>query len=135
MELVLTRPQLVRWRTAVFAIFLASGLSIATWASRVPAIKSALGVDNVEIGFLLLGAGVASILGLSLASAVLARFGAKRGMLGAMITFAVGVAIVGVGTDAVPSYAIVLLGLCLFGFGNGAVDVMMNGDVPAIEKQ
>lgn len=135
MELVLTRPQLVRWRTAVFAIFLASGLSIATWASRVPAIKSALGVDNVEIGFLLLGAGVASILGLSLASAVLARFGAKRGMLGAMITFAVGVAIVGVGTDAVPSYAIVLLGLCLFGFGNGAVDVMMNVDGAAIEKQ
>ncbi|WJL94166.1 MFS transporter [Microbacterium sp. ET2] len=135
MELVLIRPQLVRWRTAVFAIFLASGLSIATWASRVPAIKSALGVDNVEIGFLLLGAGIASILGLSVASAVLARFGAKRGMLGAMITFAIGVAIVGVGTDAVPSYAIVLLGLCLFGFGNGAVDVMMNVDGAAIEKQ
>jgi hypothetical protein len=30
MDSVLTRPQLVRWRTAVFAIFLASGLSIAT---------------------------------------------------------------------------------------------------------
>ena len=50
MELELTRSQLVRWRTAVFAIFLASGLSIATWAARVPAIKVALGVDNIQIG-------------------------------------------------------------------------------------
>ena len=37
MELALSRSQYVRWRTAIFAIFLASGLSIATWASRVPA--------------------------------------------------------------------------------------------------
>ena len=103
MELELTRPQLVRWRTAVFAIFLASGLSIATWASRVPAIKSTLGVDNIQIGLMLLGAGIASIVGLSLAPVVLARFGARSGMLTAMIVFAAGVALIGVGTDVAES--------------------------------
>ncbi|MGP3533530.1 MFS transporter [Microbacterium sp. RD1] len=134
MDVDLTRPQLVRWRTAIFAIFLASGLSIATWASRVPAIKTALGVDNIQIGFLLLGMGAASIIGLSLAPVALARLGARRGMLAALLLVAVGVALVGVGADLFHSYAVVLFGLMLFGGGNGAVDVMMNVEGAAIEK-
>jgi len=125
----------VRWRAAVFAIFLASGLSIATWASRVPAIKIALDVDNIQIGLMLLGAGIASIIGLSLATVVLARFGARSGMLGAILVFAVGVALIGVGTDVAHSFVIVVGGLVLFGLGNGAVDVMMNVEGAAIEKQ
>ncbi|MFI8592829.1 MFS transporter [Microbacterium sp. NPDC078428] len=124
-----------RWRLAIFAIFTASGLSIATWASRVPAIKDALGIDNIQVGLMLLMAGIASIAGLSLSSVILARFGARRGMLGAMLTFGAGVATIGIGTDLVPSYAVVVLGLVLFGLGNGAVDVMMNVEGAAIEKQ
>jgi MFS family permease len=135
MELVLTRSQLVRWRTAIFAIFLASGLSIATWASRVPAIKETLEVDNIQIGLMLLGAGIASIVGLSAATPVIARFGARRGMLGAMIVFAAGVLLIGVGTDVAGSFVVVVVGLALFGLGNGAVDVMMNVEGAAIEKQ
>lgn len=134
MDDTLTRSQVARWRTAIFAIFFASGLSVATWASRVPAIKAELGVSNTSIGGLLLGAGIASILGLSLSNVILARFGARRGMLGAMIVFASGVAVVGVGTDALGSFGIVVTGLVLFGLGNGAVDVMMNVEGAAIEK-
>ncbi|MDY0908065.1 MFS transporter [Microbacterium sp. CFBP9034] len=135
MELALSRAQLVRWRTAIFAIFLASGLSIATWASRVPTIKLTLDVDNIQIGLMLLGAGIASIVGLSLAPVVLARLGARKGMLGAMIVFALGVVLIGVGTDVTQSFEVVVAGLALFGLGNGAVDVMMNVEGAAIEKQ
>ncbi|MBF0817584.1 MFS transporter [Microbacterium paludicola] len=124
----------MRWKIAIFAIFLTSGLSIATWASRVPAIKDALGIDNTQVGALLMAAGVASILGLSLSSPVLARFGARRGMLVMMLTFAAGTALVGVGTDVVGSYPVVLAGLVLFGFGNGCLDVMMNVEATAIEQ-
>ncbi|MFG6475677.1 MFS transporter [Microbacterium sp. P06] len=134
MHTELSRSQIVRWRTAIFAIFLASGLSIATWASRVPAIKASLGIDNIQVGLLLLGMGVASIVGLSVAPVVLARIGARRGMLAGLLLVAVGVTIIGVGTDFVHSYPVVLLGLALFGFGNGSVDVMMNVEGAAIEK-
>lgn len=135
MDSALTSSQLLRWRIAIFAIFTASGLSIATWASRVPSIKADLDIENSDIGLLLLGMGIASILGLSAASVVIARFGTRRGMLGAMLVFAVGVALIGIGTNLVPSIVIVVIGLCLFGFGNGAVDVMMNVDGAAIEIQ
>lgn len=124
---------LLRWRLAIFAIFTSSGLAIATWAARVPSIKATLGIDNSVIGLMLLGMGVASILGLSLASVITARFGARRGMLGMMLLYAAGLALIGVGTDVAPSVLLVVTGLALFGFGNGAVDVMMNVEGAAIE--
>ncbi|WP_159500424.1 MFS transporter [Microbacterium sp. 18062] len=135
MNLELSRSQFVRWRTAIFAIFLASGLSIATWASRVPAIKLTLGIDNVQVGIMLLVGGLASILGLSLSSVIMARFGARRGMLGAIIVFAIGIALIGFGTDVAGSVPLVITGLVLWGFGNGSVDVMMNVEGAAIETQ
>lgn len=135
MDTTLTRSQYVRWRSAIFAIFLTSGLSIATWASRVPAIKDALDINRSEIGVLLLIGGIASILGLSVSSLVLARLGARRGMLVMMITFAIGIALIGIGTDLLGSLPLVLLGLVLWGFGNGCLDVMMNVEGAAIEAQ
>ncbi|MEZ3161863.1 MFS transporter [Microbacterium sp. BWT-B31] len=129
----LARSQLVRWRSAIFAIFLASGLSIATWASRVPAIKDAIGVDRTQLGLMLLVGGLASIVGLSLSSLVLTRWGARRGMLTMMIVFAIGVATIGVGSDVLRSFGVVTVGLVLWGFGNGCLDVMMNVEGAAIE--
>lgn len=134
MDTALTRPQFVRWRTAIFAIFLASGLSIATWAARVPDIKLALEIDKAQVGMLLLGAGIASIVGISSSPAVMARTGARLGMLVSILTFASGVALIGIGANVLGSFPVVLIGLALFGLGNGCVDVMMNVEATAIEQ-
>ncbi|MGO2931067.1 MFS transporter [Microbacterium sp.] len=135
MDSTLTRSQYLRWRNAVFAIFLASGASIATWASRVPDIKSALDIDNTQIGLLLLGMGVASIIGISTGPAVMARTGARRGMLMTMITVSIGIALIGIGTTVLASFVVVIIGLALFGLGNGGLDVMMNVEATAIEQE
>ena len=79
MDFTLTRSQYLRWRNAVFAIFLASGASIATWASRMPDIESALGIDNTQIGLLAAASGIASIIGISTGPAVMARTEAPAG--------------------------------------------------------
>lgn len=134
MDTALSRSQYVRWRTAIFAIFLASGLSIATWASRVPDIKTALEVDKAQVGMLLLGAGIASIIGISTSPAIMARTGARLGMMVSIFTFASGVALIGIGANVLGSYPVVLIGLVLFGLGNGCVDVMMNVEATAIEQ-
>lgn len=135
MDSPLTRSQFVRWRAAIFAIFFASGLSIATWASRVPGIASALEIDKAQIGLLLLGMGIASIVGISTSPAVLARTGARLGMLLTMISFGIGVCLIGIGADVFGSVPLVIAGLVLFGFGNGSLDVMMNVEATAIEQQ
>ncbi|MEJ6555459.1 MFS transporter [Microbacterium esteraromaticum] len=135
MDTALTRSQFVRWRIAIFAIFLASGLSIATWASRVPSIAAALQIDKAQIGLLLLGMGIASIIGISTGPLVMARTGARLGMLIGMLVFGSGVILIGLGTDVLGSVPVVIAGLVLFGFGNGSVDVMMNVEATAIEQQ
>jgi fucose permease len=134
MDSTLTRSRLVRWYIAICAIFLASGLSISTWASRVPAIRESLGIENAGVGQLLLGMGVASIIGLTVAPAVIARVGARRGMLIALLLVSVGLFIIGFGSDTLQLFGVALVGLALFGFGNGAVDVMMNVEGAALEK-
>ncbi|WP_258039074.1 MFS transporter [Microbacterium sp. Ru50] len=132
---VLSRSVYLRWRNAVFAIFAASGLSIATWAARVPTIKEDLGIENREIGLALLAMGIASILGLSASSVIIARLGTRTGMFGVLITLSIGLAILGLGSGFFHSYAMLIVGLALFGFGNGCLDVMMNVDGAAIETQ
>ncbi|MCK2035121.1 MFS transporter [Microbacterium sp. SSW1-49] len=135
MDSALTRSQFARWRAAIFAIFFASGLSIATWASRVPSIKADLALDNAQVGLILLGMGVASIIGISTSPAVMARTGARRGMLLTTLLFALGITLVGLGSTVFASVPIVLIGMALFGFGNGSLDVMMNVEATAIEQQ
>lgn len=135
MDTALTHSQFVRWRAAIFAVFLASGLSIATWASRVPSIGAALDIDKAQIGLLLLAMGISSIIGISTGPLVMARTGARLGMLITMLTFGAGVCLVGLGTDVFGSIPVVIVGMVLFGFGNGSVDVMMNVEATAIEQQ
>ncbi|MBS1672520.1 MAG: MFS transporter [Actinobacteria bacterium] len=135
MDTALTRSQFVRWRIAIFAIFLASGLSIATWASRVPDIKLTLHLDNAQMGLMLLGMGIASIIGISTSPAVMARTGARLGMLLTMLCFVLGIVLIGFGTNVLGALPVVVTGLALFGFGNGSLDVMMNVEATAIEQQ
>ncbi|HKP09034.1 MAG TPA: MFS transporter, partial [Microbacterium sp.] len=68
MDTALTRRQLVAWRTAIFTIFLIMGVGFASWASRLPAVKVDLGINDLQVGVLLFVSGVTSILGLSLAN-------------------------------------------------------------------
>lgn len=135
MDRALTRAQVARWRAAVAGVFLATGLSVATWAARVPAIKEAVGVDRAGLGLMLLAGGAASIVGLSLSAVIVARWGARRGMLGAMVVVASGVLVIGVGADLAHSWQVVTAGLVVWGLGVGTVDVAMNVEGAAIETQ
>jgi MFS family permease len=134
METTLSRAQLVHWRTAIFTIFLATGLGFATWAARLPAVKTALGIDDLGIGILLFISGVAAIVGLSLANVIVARWGARRGLLMTIIWFSAGILIVGYGVQFAGSFAITSVGLALMGMGMSATDVMMNVEAAAVEQ-
>jgi MFS family permease len=133
-ESPLTRAQLVRWRTAVFTIFFVVGLGFATWASRLPSVKLILGIDDFGVGVLLFVSGGAGIVGLSLANIVVARWGARRGMLFSITVFSVGVVLIGVGVQFAQSYALTAVGLGLMGLGMSVTDVMMNVEAAAVER-
>jgi MFS family permease len=129
------RRELVAWRNAIFVIFTLSGLSIATWAARLPEIKANLDVSTGSIGILILGMSAGSILGLMASAWLMVRLGARSGMVLSLALVAIGLVLIGVGAGVVFSPTLVLLGLALFGFGNGSVDVMMNVEGAAAETE
>ena len=134
MESVLTRAQLVRWRTAIFAIFLANGVALVSWASRLPAVKTALDVDDFGIGVLLFVAGAAAIIGLSLANVIVARWGARRGMVLTFSVIGAALVVIGLGTQLAESFALTAAGLVLMGLGLSSTDVLMNVEAAAVER-
>lgn len=130
-----TRREIVGWRNAVFVMFALSGLSIATWVARLPAIRDALGLTTGNVGVLIFGMSAGSIVGLLLSAWILGRIGPRRGMALSMVLVATGLVIVGLGAGVFVSAPVVFVGLAIFGYGNGSVDVMMNVEGAAVEKQ
>ncbi|QTX03422.1 MFS transporter [Agromyces archimandritae] len=129
------RRELTSWRNAVFAIFFLSGLSMATWVSRIPAVRDDAGLALDVVGIVILGMSAGSVLGLIAAPWLLARVGAHRGMVLCLILVACGLVVVGVGSTVFGSVAVLIVGMAAFGFGNGAVDVMMNVEGAAAERE
>jgi MFS family permease len=121
----------------VFVIFILSGLAMATWVARIPGVRDDLGLgkDPSAVGLLILGMSVGAILGLTVSSPVLVRFGPHRGMVGGLTIVAVGTLFIGFGSTTLHSIPLVAVGLILLGFGNGMVDVMMNVEATAVERE
>jgi len=130
----LSRTNLVNWRTAVFTMFLMCGLTFASWASRLPAVKLNLGIDDFEVGVLLFAMGAGSLAGVMSANVIVARWGAKKGLSVTVVGVAVGLLAAALGVDALSSYALAVIGLAVMGLCFGATDVMINVEAAAVEQ-
>jgi len=131
---VLTRRQVVAWRNAVFVIFGLSGVAMASWVSRTPSIRDALGASTFQMGLIVFGLAVGSIVGLTTSSAVLAKIGSAATIRWSVIVSGAGLAVTGVGATLAMS-PVVVIGLAFFGLGVGMCDVSMNVEGAANERQ
>ncbi|WP_240607238.1 MFS transporter [Cryobacterium aureum] len=129
-----TRPALLGWRNAVFAAFFVAGLGLASWMSRVPAVRDGLDLDTAQVGILIFGLSAGSVIGLLIAAGLLARLGARRAMLLSTTMSATGLMLMGAGVTLVPSAPFVFVALAVFGIGMGSLDVMMNVEGAAAER-
>ncbi|MBD7950468.1 MFS transporter [Oerskovia rustica] len=119
---------------SVFAVFFLNGFNFASWASRLPAVRDALGLSEGSMGLLLLFAAVGSLLALPLAGMVVQRIGASRAVLlfAAVNVAGLVVAVTGVSQGSVD---VVRAGLFLFGIGTGVWDAAMNIEGAAVEQR
>ena len=125
---------LIGWRNAVFAAFFIAGLGLASWMSRVPAVRDGLGLDTAQVGILIFGLSAGSVGGLLIAAGLLNRLGARRAMLFSVSMSAAGLVLMGAGVSLVPSAPFVFAALAVFGIGTGSLDVMMNVEGAAAER-
>jgi MFS family permease len=132
-----TRRELTAWRNAVFVVFILSGLATASWVARIPGVRDELGLgtDPSAVGLLIAGMSAGAIIGLAGSSFVLVRIGPHRGMVATLTTAAVGTALIGLGATVLHAVPVVAVGLILLGLGNGMLDVMMNVEGTAVERE
>jgi predicted MFS family arabinose efflux permease len=118
---------------AVFVAFFGSGVAFASWASRIPQVRDALGLEPGALGLVLLALAVGSVIALPVAGVVVTRLGPARTILAMSVLLAVGLATVAIGhSHGVPP---VVAGLFLMGFGNGTWDVAMNVAGAEVEQR
>lgn len=127
-------PHSVRLPTrAVYAVFIANGVSMATWAARLPQVRDELGLTPQQLGILLLSASIGAISALTASGALVRRFGPAWIVARAGIALGSGLALAGVG----PQLGIVwvAVGLFVMGFANGSWDVAMNVEAADVEHR
>lgn len=133
-NVVLDRSAVLKWRNAVFVVFVLPGVAMASWVSRLPAVRDVFGLRTDQVGVLIFAIAIGSIIGLIASSHVVARFGARWTIRVGMTGVAVGVTLAGLGTAVGPSFALTFAGLLVFGVSTGATDVAMNVSGAANER-
>jgi fucose permease len=122
----LTRGQVYAWRNATFVIFAVCGIFMATWLSRVPAIRDIYNASPLQMAGIVLGIAIGSIVGLTASSHLVAIWGSRRVIVFGIPIGLVGLVIAGLGTTIGPVVAVTISGLVLFGLITGISDVAMN---------
>jgi MFS family permease len=117
-------------RRALTGMFLASGLTLASFLSRIPSVQEQLGLPAATLGLVLPALSVGVVTGLLLAGRVIGRTGSRRLMLGGVLTAMVALPLTGLA----PGPRSLALALMLLGFGAASMDVGMNAQGIGVER-
>ena len=115
------------WANVV--LFLVHGLVVSTWVSRIPAIKSALGLSNGVLGLTLLSSAFGAVLFIPLAGVLISKYGSKKVCTGSSVAFCLCL----IPLAASPNVYLLAVSLFVYGAFAAAMDVSMNAQGVEIE--
>ena len=124
----------LRARSAVATSFAMSGVAVASFVSRVPGVRDALGLSSAQLGLLLLCLAGGSMVGLPLSGPIVHRCGPAHAVLAASLTVTTGLVTLAAGLQfgaAGPA----AVGFVLIGLGIGSWDVAMNVEGAGVERR
>ena len=78
MDLHISNPMKKRIRLAVSLFYFGQGLGFASWASRIPSIKTALGLSEAQLGTLLLMIPIGQLVTMPLSAALVNKYGSQK---------------------------------------------------------
>jgi MFS family permease len=127
-------PRVERAKAAVAVVFLVCGLSFASWAARVPAIRDTLALTPGRVGLLLLSVSIGTAVALPFSGLVVGKLGPATTVAVTTATCAVGLLVLALGL-ALTAIPVVVLGLFLYGVGVSTCDVAMNVAGADVERR
>jgi MFS family permease len=120
-----------RGQLAAAALFCSLGFQYATWAARIPAVKTDLGLSPSEVGVLLMAAGVGAAVSFPLVAWLMRRLGSRRLALLSQLCLA----LLLLALAAAPDYRTALLVMGVDGVLVGCLNVAMNAQGAALEAR
>jgi len=118
----------VRW--AVFSFYFLQGLCFSSWASRIPDIKTTLGLNDAAWGTILLMIPLGQIIGMMFSGLLVTKLGSKLILRFAIIGYCLSLIAIG---SAASEFAL-LASLVVFGFFGNFCNIAVNTQGVAIES-
>jgi MFS family permease len=115
-------PQRRIHRIAVSCFFFLAGICFASWASRIPAIQSKLGLNNAALGGVLLCLPIGLLSSLPVAGYLVAKFGSRILVILAAVLCASTLPVLGFAHSTTQ----LMITLFVFGFGGNLLNISIN---------
>lgn len=115
----------------VVVLFMAHGLVVSSWLSRIPAVQHALRLNNGVLGLTLLSAALGAVTTIQISGYLVSRFGSKIVSVLSSAAFCFSVILPGLAFNA----ASLAIALFIYGAAAAAMDVSMNAQGVEVEKQ
>lgn len=120
-----------RQRISLASFFFFSGFCFASWASRIPTIKSAFGFNDAELGTVLLAMPVSSLMGLPVSGWLISRFDSRYPLVVGFSSMCIGLACIGFASTRVALVA----AICFFAFAMRIQNIAVNTQAITLQKQ
>lgn len=118
-------------RFAINILFFICGINFATWATRIPDYKENLQISDGELGSILVGLPIGSIISLPIAGKLIARFNSKKISLLAVILYMMVLPIISI----IHHPILLFCGLFAFGMAGDILNIAMNTQVISLEER
>lgn len=117
-------------RFSLSMYFFLAGFGFATWASRIPTLKTFFNLNEAELGNLLLAMPVSSLIGLPISGWLVSRFDSRFPLIVSFIFFCLSLILIGLAENI---FALVV-GICLFSFCMRILNISMNTQSLTLQK-
>lgn len=125
--------QLRRRQRALFVFFFLPGVALASWVTRTPEIRDAIGASVAQMGLVLFGMSMGSMAGILGSGRIVSRFGTRfASLLGLWLVF---VSLLAIALGVIwGSQLVAAVGLGFFGLGMGVAEIGINLDASQVER-
>lgn len=121
--------QLSKRRIAIGSLFFLAGLSFASWASRIPDIQLKFSMSEAQLGTLLLGLPIGSLIALPLAGWAAHRFGSKIVVIISALGYSIFLPFIGFSESLLVLVPVIVV----FGMLGNTMNISLNTQALALE--
>ena len=119
-----------RARVGLLATFFFMGVVSMAWVARIPEIRDANGLNNGQLGLILISSTIGAILGAQLTGRLVHSYGTQVVIRVAIIIMPIGLILMGFSTSPIT----LIFGLFIMGLGYSSMDIASNTQAVVIEK-